>query len=282
VTIIRAGSDVARRINAERLLLLAWVRAIHRQLAHPLIAAGVARHSTFRGSPIAASARLRHTVDAMLALSFGTDTERDAAVEGIRAIHRRVRGTLLHSCGPFPAGTQYSAEDPALLTWVHATLVESMVVVYEELIAPLSGADRDRYCQDAAELAVALGASPRQVPRSWGEVRAYIDDRYASGEILVAEDALTVSRALICPFHAPVVQRLLTPALALVAAGLLPDHVRSQYGFVWNGARARRFAWMLSCLRRLRRVAPRFVALWRAARSADCIAVGHGYSTVSR
>jgi len=279
---MRRASDVSRRINAERLLLVAWVRAILLQLAHPLIAAAVAEHSTFRGTPAAASARLRHTVDAMIALTFGTGAERDAALEGIRAIHRRVSGTLTLASGSFAAGTRYSAEDPALLAWVHATLTESMVLVYEELIAPLSSAARDRYCDDAAELAVALGASPHEVPRSWRELRAYLDRRYASGEIVVGREALMVSGALLCPIRQAWERQIITPTLTLLAAGLLPDHVRAQYGFKWNAVRAARFGRMMSLVRRVRRVLPGFIALWKRARSGDCIVVQHDYSTARR
>ena len=259
---MRPASDVSRRINAERLLLLAWIRAILLQFAHPLIAAGVADHSSFRGGPRAAFARLRATVGAMLALTFGRDAERDAALEAIRAIHRRVAGALPIECGPFAAGTRYSAEDPALLTWVHATLIESMVIVYEDLIGPLSSADRDSYCADAAELAVDLGALPDVVPRSWNELRAYIDHRYASGEIIVGPQALTLSGALLSPRG---LGRLVAPAMSLVASGLLPDKVRSQYGFVWNRGRATRFAQVMSSLRWLRRMVPSFVAQWKCA-----------------
>jgi uncharacterized protein (DUF2236 family) len=279
---MRPASDVSRRINAERLLLLAWLRAILLQLAHPLIAAGVSEHSTFRGSTTAAWGRLRHTVDAMIALTFGTDAERDAAVDGIRAIHRRVAGTLTQAAGPFAAGTRYSAEDPALLTWVHATLIESMVLVYEELIAPLSSTARDRYCDDAAELAVALGASPDDVPRSWNEVRAYIDRRYASGEIVVGQQALAVSAALLCPIQRGRARKLSSRIATLLAAGLLPDGVRVQYGFGWNLVRAAQFARTMSLIRRLRRVLPGFLALWKRSRRGDCIAVQHDYSPAQR
>jgi uncharacterized protein (DUF2236 family) len=71
-------SAITHRINAERLLLLAWTRAILLQLAHPLIAAAVTDHSTFRGSTGAALSRLHHTVHAMLAISFGTTTNANA------------------------------------------------------------------------------------------------------------------------------------------------------------------------------------------------------------
>lgn len=272
---MRAASDVSRRINAERVLLIAWVRAILLQFAHPLIAAGVAQHSTFRGGPAAATTRLRHTLRAMLALTFGTDVERDAAVEGIRAIHRRVNGTLAHACGPFAAATRYSAEDPGLLTWVHATLIESMVLVYEQLVGPLSGAERDRYCDDAAELALALGALPDEVPRSWGELRAYIDERYASGHIVVGHDALALSQALLRPMTGPL-GTIITSALSHLAAGLLPERLRAQYAFVWNRRRDRRFARTMSALRQMRRVLPRSTVLWKAARSGHYIPVGRG------
>jgi uncharacterized protein (DUF2236 family) len=261
---MRPASDVSRRINAERLLLLAWVRAILLQFAHPLIAAAVAEHSSFRGSTITAFARLRHTVDAMLAVTFASDAERDAAVQMIRTIHRRVHGALAQGCGPFAAGTRYSAEDPTLLTWVYATLVESMVIVYEELVAPLSPTDRDRYCADAAELAVALGAS-QHIPRSWNALRAYINDRYASGEVIVGQQALALSAALLSPVRGPLA-RLVAPWLALLASGLLPETVRRQYGLRWNRGRAKRFVQSMAWLRRLRRALPRFITQWNRAR----------------
>ena len=55
-------ADVSRRINAERLLLVAWLRALLLQMAHPLIAAGVAGHSTFRGGATAGFSRLHQTI----------------------------------------------------------------------------------------------------------------------------------------------------------------------------------------------------------------------------
>jgi uncharacterized protein (DUF2236 family) len=114
----------------------------------------VSEHSTFRDGPLAAAARLHHTVRSMLALTFGDDAAREAALEGIRAIHRRVHGQLTIGTGRFPAGTPYSAEDPDLLLWVHATLLDSIPRIYELIVAPLTArarralrpgcADRDR------------------------------------------------------------------------------------------------------------------------------------------
>src|SRR5262245_31433510 len=67
----------ARRINGERIVLLGWSRAILMQLAHPLVAAGVHDHSTFRGGAFTGAMRLHHTVRAMLALTFGDGQRSD-------------------------------------------------------------------------------------------------------------------------------------------------------------------------------------------------------------
>lgn len=275
-------ADVSRRINAERLLLVAWVRAILLQLAHPLIAAGVSEHSTFRGSSTAAFNRLHHTVGAMLALTFGTPAQRAQALDAIRAIHRRVNGTLTEACGAFPAGTRYSAEDPELLLWVHATLVESIVIGYEQMIGPLHDAERDQYCADSAAVAVELGARPDEVPRSWPALRAYLDAGYASGRIAVGPQARALAAALTSPFSNTVARRLVTPLVSLLAAGQLPGPIRLQYGFAWDPTRQRRYSRIMRLLQLLRRVAPARAAIWKGARSVNCFTVRDGYSATAR
>ena len=97
---------VSQRVNAERVMLLAWPRAILLQVAHPLVAAGVADHSSFADGGFAAVHRLWQTVQAMLALTFGDRVEQQEAIDGILAIHRRVNGTLSETVGPFPSGTR--------------------------------------------------------------------------------------------------------------------------------------------------------------------------------
>src|SRR3954451_5151728 len=87
-------------IAGERLAVLAWPRAILLQLAHPLVAAGVARHSGFRASTFAPFVRLRSTVGAMRRLTFGSDEAAAAALRQIRGIHDRVNGRLQETAGP--------------------------------------------------------------------------------------------------------------------------------------------------------------------------------------
>src|SRR2546427_662190 len=190
---------VSWRLNAERLVLLGWARAMLLQFAPPLVAQGVADHSRFRAGRLSAARRLRHTVRAMLALSFGSAAECEAALSGIRAIHRRVNGSLPRAVGPFAAGTRYSAEDPELVVWVHLTLLESIPLVYELFIEPLSDAQRDTFCREAAWLAHALGVPEGMAPLSWNGLRQDLARTYASGRIVVGPTARDLAAAVLNP-----------------------------------------------------------------------------------
>jgi uncharacterized protein (DUF2236 family) len=257
--------SIADRINAERLVLLGWSRAILLQMAHPLIAAGVANHSSFRASPVASARRLHQTVRAMLGLTFGTEAERGRVMNEIRAIHRRVHGTLREQVGRFPAGTRYSAEDPSLLLWVHATLIESAVIAYEAVVAGLAVTERDTYCRDAADVAIALGARPEEVPRDWASLTRYLCEMHRSGTLAIGPDAHAIGSAVLrgrlSSLAGPIAwaNRLLTTAW-------LPSELRAQYGLRWSAADERHARQLLGALPRLRKALPAAVALWPEAR----------------
>ena len=258
-------TSITWRVNAERIVLLGWARAILLQLAHPLVAAGVFDHSGFRGTPYAAASRLYHTVHAMLSLTFGDEAARQRTLDGIRAIHRRVNGVLTETTGRCPAGTTYSAEDPSLVLWVHATLIESVLMVYEKLVAPLSPAERDEYCAEAFPIAVALLAREDDVPRTWIELRRYLDRMYASNELAVGSQGRELASAVLSPSGGWIV----APATwmnRIITIGLLPAHVREQYQMAWTSGNDRTLARLLSFARVTRRLLPDMLALWPDAR----------------
>jgi uncharacterized protein (DUF2236 family) len=196
----------------------------------------------------------------MLSLTFGSDTARDGTIATINAIHRRVNGTLRESVGPFPAGTRYSAEDPALLLWVHATLLESIPLVYERVVRPLSPDERDEYCREAAWVPRALGA-PVGAPLTWRDLQDYISDIQESGALVVSAQARKLARTVL----APPLATLVWPAAyvnRLVTVGLLPAGIRTQYGYAWSARNERMMNRTLDILRAARRVVPDRIALW--------------------
>lgn len=265
---MRGGNETSAKINSERLMLLAWSRAILLQFAHPLVAAGVYEHSAFRATRREAAQRLQGTVRAMLALTFGNPAQRGATIERIRAIHRRVHGVLPEAVGPFPAGTPYSAEDPALVLWVHATLVESVPYFYELLVGPLGAAEHDAYCESAAAVAVELGAVPRDVPRSRAALLSYIDGVHRSGRLAVGRHARELAARVLAPPFGP----LSAPAASvnrLLTIGTLPAAVRSDYAFDWTARDEKLLAMTLPALRIVRRTLPELAAQWGAARRSQ-------------
>jgi uncharacterized protein (DUF2236 family) len=255
------------KLHREVVLLAGWGRAILLQIAHPLVAQGVADHSGFAAERWTRVGRLKRTIGAMLALTFGTPKESAKAAAGINRIHDRVHGRLLQPGGKFHSGSTYSAHDPALLAWVHVTLVDTFLLTYERFIGPLAPAERDRYCHESCHTAPLLGIPPDALPHTAAELSAYIERMLASGEIAVTETARRladeiVSRALPWP-----ARPFLTMA-RLPTIGLLPESIREAYGFKWTRAQERTLAVLADAVRRGIVVAPPLLRWWPAARRA--------------
>jgi uncharacterized protein (DUF2236 family) len=254
-------------VQREIVLLVAWGPAILLQLAHPLVARGVADHSVFRSERWGRTRRFHRTLQAMLRIAFGGELEARRAFARINAIHDRVHGELPEPAGAFPAHTAYSAHDPALLAWVHATLLDMNLRVYERFVGALRPEDKDRYCLEASAVERPLGIPEGRLPRSAGELERYVDTMLASGEICVTDAARTLARAIVYP-EAP---RLAAPAVALMrltTIGLLPPAVRAGYGFAWDERHEVRLRRWAGLARTLLPLTPSVLRHWPAARAA--------------
>src|SRR5260221_7804043 len=91
-----------RRVSREPSVLFGGGCALLLEVAHPLVAAGVAEHSDFRRDPFG---RLQRTLTAITALSLEPRDAALAAARGVARAHARVRGRLDVEVGPFAAGT---------------------------------------------------------------------------------------------------------------------------------------------------------------------------------
>lgn len=258
---------IARRVNREAVVVLGWGRAILLQLAHPLVAAGVGGHSGFDAGAVAYVRRMRRTIGAMLSLTFGTESEVRETAARINAIHRRVHGRLDRAVGGYPAGTRYDATDPALLAWVHATLVDSQLRTYALFVGPLAPADEDRYCAEAAQTGPLLGVPAGTLPDTRDRLDRYLDGMQRNDRLAVGACARRVAEALLAPPGG----RWAAPALwlgRLTTVGLLPPPLRDAYGFRWRPQDARRLRSAAAVLRAARRVVPPPLREWPAARRA--------------
>ena len=261
---VRPGpGSVSWKINREMIVTAGWGRAILLQLAHPAVAAGVHDHSSFRGSLRASFRRMHSTVGAMLSLTFGDTDEMLTAAARINAIHDRVRGAVRDG-----AAGSYSAHDPGLQRWVHATLLESIPLTYELLVGPLTTSERDRYCSESSIMEPLLGMPAGWLPRNMAQLEAYVREMLADGSIVVSDTSRALARAVLYPPRWYTVWPAFR-AMQLITIGSLPPALRQAYGFEWRARDARAFARWTAVLRASLQLLPPFAREWPMARRRD-------------
>ena len=223
---------VTWRIDREAAVLLGGGRALLLQIAHPLVAAAVAKHSRFRERPLE---RLWRTLDLMLTIVFADAAGALDAVAAIERVHIGVRGALDGPVGRLPAGTAYAAADPVLALWVHATLVDSALVAYERFVGPLRPHERATYWEQSKRIARILGIPDAMLPGTFAAFRRYVATMLAGDELTVDRDGRDAAAAILRPPVALGVSGLFR-LTRFVTAGLLPPVVRARFGLGWSGA----------------------------------------------
>jgi uncharacterized protein (DUF2236 family) len=252
--------DVTWRVNRELVLLAGGARALLLQVAHPLVAAGVAEHSGYREDPWG---RLLRTLDVTTRIVFGDRDASRAAARQLRAVHARVRGVA-------GDGTPYDARDPELLLWVWATLVDTSLLVYTRYVGALGEAERDRYVVEQRRFGRAVGIPAGRFPDDEAGLRAYVE-RMVAHQLRVTEPARDVARATLRPPLPGPLRPAARPAgelLGLLTVGLLPPALRTDYGLRWDPARAALLRASTGAVRRLLPLLPSLVREFPAARAA--------------
>ena len=227
--------SMVRRVNRERSVAFSGGRALLMQAAHPLAFAGFYAHTDSLAEPYK---RLERTAQVMYAIYFGPREEAERLTRRVRSMHSKVRGTLAEAAGPFPAGTPYAADDPKLLLWVLATLVDSALVVYSKYVRPLERAEKATYWREFREVGHLFGLADSDMPESLADFESYMDEMIHGDEIYVTPQARELSIEIVLRPPAPIWARGLVEAVNQTTIGLLPTPIRRQYGFSWDPARA--------------------------------------------
>ena len=211
--------SIVWRVHRDRSFPLAGLRSLMIQALHPLAMAGVAQHSTWRQDPFG---RLAATSSYLLTTTYGDTESALAAAAWVRKIHVHVRGTDPET------GLPYSAEDPDLLLWVHAGMVDSIVDVVTRYGRPLDAADADRYVGEMVRFAEIVGVPGEEVPATVASLRAYHESVEQRQATAAAKEAIGI---VIDPPDLDADMRDLWRDLAQVAVGTLPGWAREMYGF---------------------------------------------------
>src|SRR5262249_32290151 len=194
--------------------------------------------------------RLYRTLDSMLRLSFGTPEDVERVARRISAIHGQVHGRLPERAGIFPAGTVYSARDPRLLCWVHATLLDSFLLTYERYVGPLTAVEKSGYCAEANQIASWFEIPEGMLPAIVADLECYLTQMSGGGES-VAPGTAPALPGEIAPPASVHVTRPLVWFNRLATVGLLPPAIRQAYGFPWGVRREQALRLSAGCIRRL-------------------------------
>ncbi|MFF0015695.1 oxygenase MpaB family protein [Streptomyces sp. NPDC005374] len=202
-----------RTVHGDASMFIGGLSALLLQSLHPLAMAAVAGHSGYRGDPWG---RLQRTSTFLAVTTYGTAEDAQHAVDHVRGIHDRIRGTTAD-------GEPYHAADPHLLAWVHAAETDSFLRAHERYGAhPLDAAGYDAYVADTARVAEALGVT--DPPRD----RRELSERLTAllPELRATPEARAAARFLLFRPPLPLAVRPLYGGLAANAVALLPPWAR--------------------------------------------------------
>jgi uncharacterized protein (DUF2236 family) len=210
--------SVAWRVHGDvASMMVGGVASLLLQMLHPAVLAGVWDHSNFRADM---HGRLRRTARFIALTTYGGRSEAEAMLARVRSIHDEVRGVL-------PSGEPYSANDPALLAWVHVTETSSFLDAWIRYAEPhMRMTDQDRYFAEMVRIAEPLGADP--VPTSRRQAIALLSEMRP--QLLCDARTREVARLVMTQ---PAQTRMMEPLQALtMQAGvdLLPPWARQLHG----------------------------------------------------
>jgi uncharacterized protein (DUF2236 family) len=219
------------------------------------VAAGVAEFSNYREDPWR---RLYRTLDTTLSIVFGDGESSRAASERLRRMHARVAGVD-------DRGEPYTALDPELLLWVHATLIDTSLTMYSRYVQQLTPAELARYYEEMKTLGEAYSIPRDAMPDDFAAFRRYWNSMLRDG-LRATETTRDVADAVLRPNLTP----LAWPAveiLRMVTVGTLPRELREDLALPWGPARDRALAGSQVAIRRLMPLLPALLRRFPKARS---------------
>lgn len=210
--------SVAWRLHKEPALLAGGLSALMAQALHPLAIAAVVDHSDYKQD---VWGRYDRTTNYVVTTIFGTRKQAAAVGARVRAIHAPIKGV------DGVTGLPYEADDPVLLLWIHATLLEGFLAAYRRFVRPLSAEDADRYVSEMVRQAELVGLKAEDVPASEHANEEFIQ---SCRPMLRVTDAAV--EAVDTVLHPPLqfARRPFWWVAGNAALSLLPNYARELYG----------------------------------------------------
>lgn len=281
----------AWRLNREAALLLgAGPLAVLLQIAHPLVAEGVAQHSAFRTDPWA---RLEGTLRSYLRIVYASGPAASAEIRRLNRLHVAIAGPVTDEAAAARFGPSYAARDPELSLWVHATLVWATLHTVGRWLGPIPRERAARFYAETLVVGRGFGVPASRLPADLEAFESYIADMLGpAGTVHPTAVSRDLAWAILHPPLAPVVERgpiaarlgaarsVVAPALRLAprsaltpflvpATGLLPGGLRAELGLPWGPSERALSLWLTTMWRAWRPAFPEGVRWFPQALAAD-------------
>jgi uncharacterized protein (DUF2236 family) len=226
--------SMLRRVLSENVAQLSGPRALLMMAAHPVAFEGFFMATGTLDDPYG---RLQRTAVVMNEIGFGRRQRAQRMTQRVRAQHHAARGVLPVAAGKYPAGTEWKADDPKLLLWIIACLMDSVDLVHRRYIGPLSRDERQALWSDYRLVGREFGLAEPDMPETIEEFDAYMREMVEGDELFVTDRARELGIEVVLHPPLPAKLRPLVEVVNFITIGLLPANVRRGYGFSWDPLR---------------------------------------------
>jgi len=199
-------------------------RAVLLQTAHPWVANAIKQHSKTMTDPIG---RFRRTFTNVFSMTFGSLDQVLKASINVHNIHATMFGKLEEQSGVYGTESYYQANEVHSMIWVHATLWEGAVKMYEMFVRPLTAAEKEQYYQESKLFAYCFGIPESALPPNWNSFLEYNEWMWNSDHLFVGQPAKEIARFL---FGAPKPLRPAAKYYKTITSMLLPPRISEMYG----------------------------------------------------
>jgi uncharacterized protein (DUF2236 family) len=212
-------------------LFVGGVAAVILELAEPSVRTGVWEHSSFRDDPIG---RLQRTGLAAMVTIYGARSVAEPMIARVVRMHANVEGDS-------PAGVHYCANDPRLLSWVHATAAFSFAQAYSHYVEPLHTTHFNALFREGMAAARLYGAV--DAPTSFADMQALFKTMRGTLEfspiVFAFLDVMRKTPALPRPIL------WLQPILVRAAVEMIPGDIRASLGLTEHYGLGTRERWLV-------------------------------------
>jgi uncharacterized protein (DUF2236 family) len=241
------------------------------QVMHPVLGHAVDEHSNVKDDPFD---RLIRSMGPIYGVIYDGPRAEQTAV-AVRGYHEQIKGTL-------PSGEHYSALNPEVFHWAHATFVDGLIYGFSAVLGPFTRAEQEQMYAESRQWYRLYGMTMSNVPETLDDFDAYWE-HYVETVLEPTPCARWLVTAFQNPPPPPGLAWLPKPlwwpfgrvagqAAVVLATERLPERIRRELDLPWSRVHRGEAVLLRRALRTLnnllpreRRYHPRPLAGWQRA-----------------